>query len=120
MRAVKITSSKSRVIREIIANNVIVANGFFGRLSGLILRKKLKDRQGLLIENCRSIHTIGMRYNIDTVFLNKNNEVIAVFQNVKPFRITPFIESASKVLELKSGTIKNTSLKVGDIIYFES
>lgn len=103
---------------EVVANNVVIVNTFFKKLSGLIFRKKLKDKEGLVIEGCRSIHTLGMRYNIDVVFLDNQNRVIAIFQNMKPFRVTPFLKNASKVVELRSGTIKNTSLKVGDLVDF--
>jgi uncharacterized protein len=117
MRAVKINSSKGE---ELIASRVIKANNFFSKLFGLIIRKKLKDKEGFLIENCSSIHTFWMRYSLGVIFLNKNNLVLAIYHNIKPFRATPFIRNAYYALELRSGTIEKTSLEVGDLVQFES
>ena len=117
MRAVK--ASPGRKI-EVIAVKIIKADSFLSKLFGLIIRKKLKRREGFLIENCSSIHTFWMRYNIDIVFLDKKNRVLAIYYSVKPFRATSFIKNAFFVLELKSGTIEKTSLKPGDLISFEA
>ena len=103
----------------LISDKIKIAEGFFNRLFGLIFKKELSNSEGLLFENCNSIHTLGMKYCIDAAFLNKSNEVIAIFCSLKPFRFTPFIKDASKVLELKSGFTKSIPLKVGDKLYFE-
>lgn len=117
MKAVKGSSSRGE---ELIAVKVTKANNFFGKLFGLITRKKLKNNQGFLIENCSSIHTFWMRYSIDVIFLDKKNLVLAIYHNIKPFRATPFIRNAYYALELKSGTIEKTSLEVGDLVQFET
>jgi uncharacterized membrane protein (UPF0127 family) len=103
----------------LISDKIKIAEGFFSKLFGLIFKKVLSDSEGLLFENCNSIHTLGMKYCIDAAFLNKSNEVIAIFCSLKPFRFTSFIKDASKVLELKSGFTKSIHLKVGDKLYFE-
>ncbi len=119
MKAVKINFTDPKK-KELITAGVTEAASFFSKLSGLVTRKKLKDNQGLLIKNCNSIHTMGMRYNIDAVFLDKNNRVLMIYNNLKPFRVMPFIKNAFFVLETRAGTIKRTSLKVGDLINFEA
>jgi uncharacterized membrane protein (UPF0127 family) len=117
MKAVKVNPGGRK---EIIAAGVIKADSFLSKLFGLIIRKKLKSGEGFLIGNCSSIHTFWMRYTIDVVFLDKKNLVLATYHNVKPFRATPFIKNACSVLELKSGAVKRTSLKVGDLVNFEA
>jgi len=117
MRAVK--ANPGRKI-EVIAATIIKADNFLGKLFGLIIRKKLKGREGFLIENCSSIHTFWMRYSIDIVFLDKKNSVLAIYNNFKPFRVTPFVKDACSVLELRSGDVIKTSLKVGDSVNFET
>ncbi len=119
MKAVKINLI-DETRKELIAAEVIEANTFFNKLFGLITRRRLRDREGFLIKNCSSIHTFWMRYSIDVVFLDKNNQVLAIYYDLKPFRATPFIKNAFFVLELKSGTIEKTSLKPGDLISFEA
>jgi len=106
--------------KELIAAEVIEANTFFDKLFGLVTRRKLKDREGFLIKNCNGIHTFWMRYSLDVVFLDKKNQVLAIYQDVRPFRATPFIKNAFFVLEMKSGTIVKSSLEPGDLISFES
>jgi uncharacterized membrane protein (UPF0127 family) len=127
MRAVKINSTSPldnykarKEVKEVIATDVVEAAGFLSKLSGLIARKKLKDNEGFLIKNCSSIHTIGMRYCIDAVFLDEKNYVLKIYYNIKPFRITPFIKDAFCVLETAAGIIKKTSLKEKDLVYFEA
>ena len=100
---------------KLICGELLFADNFFSRLFGLIF-KNLKNNQGLVIENCNSIHTFWMRYKIDLIFLNKNNEIIKLYESFKQFRLTPLIKNAVKVIELPVYTIKNNSLKKGDIL----
>ncbi len=118
MRAAKV-NFKDKTRKELIAAEVTEASNFFDKLFGLVTRRKLKDNQGFLIKSCNSIHTFWMRYNIDVVFLDKKNLVLKIYHQVRPFRATPFVKNACSVLELPSGHIKKTSLKVGDFIKFE-
>ena len=60
-----------------------------------------------------------MRYCIDAIFIDINGKVIGVFNDLKPFRMTPIIKNAAYVLEMASGPAANNSLEVGDIIKFE-
>ena len=117
MRAVKV-DAEDRQKEELIAAEVITAKKFFNRLFGLTVRRKLKANEGFYIEYCSSIHTFWMRYSIDAVFLDRNNKVIAIYDSIRPFRVTKFIENAFSVLELCPGTIGRTSLSVGDLIRF--
>jgi len=117
MRAVKIDTADPKR-EELIASEVLKAKNFLNRLLGLTVRRKLKDKEGFFIEDCSSIHTFWMRYSIDAVFLDRKNQVVAIHNNIRPFRMTPFIKNAFSVLELGSGTIEKTSLSVGDLIRF--
>lgn len=96
--------------------NIEVAKSFFSKLTGLIFKKNLKIGQGFLIENCSSIHTFWLRFPIDVLFLDKNNKILHVITNLKPFRITPFIKGSVKVLEIKAGEIKRLGLKPGNFL----
>jgi len=58
-----------------------------GRMRGLLGRRSLPNGQGLLIERCGSIHTIGMRFAIDVVFLDSAWRVCRVARNVRPGRL---------------------------------
>ncbi len=119
MKAVKIDSANPKK-EELIAAEVIKADKFFSKFFGLVIRRKLRGSQGFLIGNCSGIHTFWMRYNIDAVFLDKKNKVLAIYHHIKPFRATPFIRNSFYVLELKAGTAGKTSLNTGDLIRFEA
>jgi len=60
-----------------------------------------------------------MRFALDVIFLDKNNKILALFTGLAPFRITPFIKAADKALELRKSSIKNSELKLGDLLLFE-
>ncbi|MBF0359812.1 MAG: DUF192 domain-containing protein [Oligoflexia bacterium] len=60
---------------------------------------------GLLIESCTSIHTCFMQFNIDVLFLDKNNTIIKIIKNMSPWRISWFYFRARRVLELKSEVV---------------
>jgi len=103
---------------EMIAHKVFTAESFLQRLFGLLFKNPLKDGEALLIRNCTSIHTIGMRYSIDVVFINGSGKVISAIKDILPWRFTPYIREARSVIEFRSGLLKNKMLNVGDKIIF--
>jgi uncharacterized membrane protein (UPF0127 family) len=119
MKAIKyIQGSATDNNTVVIASKVYLASGFFKRLFGLLAFKPLKESEGLLIKDCRSIHTMWMRYRIDAVFIDKKGRVIAMHEDLAPFRFSPFIRGACSVLELKAGSAGRASIRIGDIISF--
>jgi uncharacterized membrane protein (UPF0127 family) len=100
-----------------ICDELRFAAGFTDRLFGLIF-KNIKKGQGFAIKGCNSIHTFWMRYRIDVVFINKNNEIIKLFESLKQFRITPAVKDAYCVIEFPEFTIKDFFLKAGDKLKF--
>jgi len=116
MKAYKYLPGKPQ---KIISSHVFIADNFFRRFSGLLFRKPLKDNEIFVLKDCKSIHTIGMRYSLDAAFLDDNGRIIEIFEDLKPWKITPYITKADLVLEVLSGFIKKNSLAVGDRIEFE-
>lgn len=78
------------------------ANRYFTRLRGLLGRTLAEDG-GLLLSPCNSIHTIGMRYAIDAVYLDRNGVVLRVDHALPSGRIWPLQRGARRVLELPAG-----------------
>ena len=77
-----------------------VARSFRARAKGLIGRRGLPPGRGLLILRCNAIHTFFMRFAIDATFYDREDRVIKVVRNVRPWR--PFVWGgfrAVKVLE---------------------
>jgi len=102
----------------VITLKVYLASDFFKRLFGLLAFKPLEETEGLLIKDCRSIHTMWMRYSIDAVFIDKQDRVTAIYKDMVPFRFSPYIKDACSVLELKAGSVDRTSVRIGDTLRF--
>ncbi len=110
MRTVSITHENGNSISD-----VKVADTAPSRMRGLLGSKPLTIEQGLLITPCNSVHTFGMKYAIDVIFLNKKNYVIKIIKVMKPTRITGCFR-ASKVLEIAAGAADKNNIKKGDIL----
>ena len=91
-----------------------VADTFWSRDKGLIGRKHLEAGDGLLIDPCSSVHCFFMSIPIDVIYLDRENRVVGVDKNLRPWRIGGFYRGAKRVLELPSGTIDRTGTVVGD------
>jgi len=108
MSKVKIKKGKIEI-----AQRIDLADSLLKRIIGLMFSKDLGERDGLLITPCNSMHTFFMRYELDIVFLSRNNKVIKVIRNMKPWRMTWVYFKANKVLEMKGGTLSR-EIKAGD------
>jgi len=99
-----------------VATEATVADSYLRRLVGLIgkTRRWARLGGGLWIVPSRGVHTIGMLFPIDLVFLSKEKEVVHVEEHVRPFRISAVSLRAMSVLELPPHTIYRTGTKVGD------
>ncbi len=91
-----------------------VANTFFTRFKGLMGVASLQKGDGLLIIPGNSIHTHFMRFPIDVLYLDKTWRVVAIDENMKPWRIGRIHRNAHSVLELPAGMVAATDTQVGD------
>ena len=112
MKSIMLTVQASKI--EI--KNVLVADTFLTKAQGLIGKAQLSSNEGMLIKQCCSIHTFGMTYAIDVIFLNSNGQIIRVVENLKPLRFAR-CGKACMVLELRAGSINKLHTKPGDILY---
>lgn len=101
---------------NLIADNVKVAQNFFTRSFGLLLRKSISDGEGLIIKPCCSIHTFFMKFPIDVLFIERNGKIEALYQNVQPWRILPIHLNSHFVIELASGTICAKNIEKENLI----
>lgn len=104
---------------NLIAGDVQVAENYFSRNIGLLSRKSISSNEGLVIKPCFSVHTFFMKFPIDILFVNKKNEIIALYENVKPWKILPIHFSSRYVVELAVGQIAVNNICLGDIINLE-
>jgi len=100
-----------------LGTDIIIATTLRDRLRGLLGRKSLPAGQGLLLRPCNGIHTFFMRFPIDALFLDKENQVIVLYKNLQPNRLTSIYKAVHSVLELPAGTLDNKTA-IGDKIEF--
>ena len=86
---------------RILGFTVPVARTLPSRLLGLALLPRQRAGAGLLIPRCRSVHTFGMRFLIDVLFLDDGNRVIELRRAVPPCRVIR-CPGTMAVLELPS------------------
>ena len=101
---------------RVVATHVKVADGYFSRLVGLLgtSRRWSRPGRGLWIVPSHGVHTIGMLYALDLVFLNRARVVVDVEEHVRPFRISKVSFKADSVLELPVHTVFRTETRIGD------
>ena len=63
-----------------------VLTGFFERMRGLLGRDSLPEGEVYVFPRCNAVHTLGMRFAIDIVFLDAEGCVLSVRENVPPGR----------------------------------
>jgi uncharacterized protein len=95
-----------------------VARNPFTRMRGLLGRRGLAQGEGLLFQPAGSIHTFFMRFPIDAVFLDREQRVVRVVPNLRPWR-TAGVRKARAVLELAAGEAARVGMTPGSALRLE-
>jgi uncharacterized membrane protein (UPF0127 family) len=103
--------------QTMLADCLEVADHGASRRKGLLGRSGLPAGEGLWIVPCESVHTFGMKFPIDLVYVDRNKKVKKIRSGVPPWRLSACL-SANSVLELSSGTIHRTQTRPGDTLEF--
>jgi hypothetical protein len=86
-------------LRSVVGHEVRIAVGVRARLLGLVWLSREQVGPGLLIPRCSSVHTFGMRFQLDLVFLDGDDLPLARFPGVPPKRVV-WQPGAVAVLEI--------------------
>lgn len=103
----------------VVASRAILARSFSSRLFGLLLRPQLGPGEGLVIEPCSSVHTIGMRYTIDVLFVDPQGRVVGISEQLPPNRWYAGARRARQSIELPAGAIAASNTAIGDLLRIE-
>lgn len=103
----------------VLGGRVGVADTSLSRMVGLLRHSSMEAGSGLLIVPSQAVHTVGMRFPIDVVFVDKRLRVIHVQPSLVPYRLSGLHWRARCVLELPTGTIAETRTSVGDELQIE-
>ena len=116
MKTIALRTAEGRFI----AHEVRIAYSLAARLLALSRERSLPTRAGLLLSPARGVHTLGMRFAVDVVFLSRQMRVLGLAARVRPWRVLLAPRGTAHVLELAAGQIAATGLKTGMFIVVES
>ena len=116
------TLAKLRVANQtkgqVLADRADIADTSAKRRTGLLKHTGLEPGEGLWIAPCEGVHTFGMKFPIDVLFLNKKKKILKARPDMVRGRIA-FSLLAHSVLELPAGTLAQTGTVAGDQLEFE-
>ena len=97
-----------------IGSQIGLADTFLTRLCGLLGKDGLEPGAGILIRPSSGVHTIGMRFPIDVVGLDRSLRVLQVWRRMPAWRITNVNFKIHSMLELAPGQIDFCRIEPGD------
>ena len=93
---------------------VMVADTLPARLRGLLGRMRLRSDEAVWIVPSVGIHTFGLMFAIDVIYLDDQNRVIHLVENLGPLRIAGIRRQCASVLELPPRSIYGSGTRLGD------
>jgi uncharacterized protein len=102
-----------------LADRAQIADSSKTRKTGLLNHERLDAGEGLWLTPCEGVHTIGMKFPIDVLFLDKRRKVLKIRAAMPRWRMSACL-FAHSVLELPSGMAAATQTVAGDQLVFET
>ncbi|HAN10741.1 MAG TPA: DUF192 domain-containing protein [Clostridiales bacterium] len=96
----------------VISQNVKVADTFWSRFMGLMFRKSIDNEEALVIEPCNNVHMFFMKFEIDVVFVDKDDTICYIQENLRTGHISKYVSKARYVVELPRGRVKEKNIKI--------
>lgn len=116
-RATNLFLVRNATRNRVIATRVFLAGTSRDRRIGLSRHARLDSQEGLLLTPCEAIHTFGMRFSLDVLFIDPSGKVRALRQGLRPRRVAVCWRARS-TLELAAGAIRRSGTEVGDLLEF--
>lgn len=95
---------------------IIEAKSFYMKLMGIMFKRKTID-YGILFYKVKEIHTFFCFQEIDIIMLDKNFNVVQIYNNIKPNKIIKGEKNVYYTLELPSGFISSNNIHNKDILH---
>ena len=99
-----------------IASRVEIAQNPLQRMKGLLGASDFPQGEALVITQCQSIHMFFMQFPIDVIFCDRQDKVVGLCADIKPFCLSPLFFKASYAIELPQGSIAASGTQIGDQI----
>ena len=110
---------RNQTRNTVVCEEACLADSFCKRARGLMFRSRWEGLDGLLLSPCGSIHTMGMRMQIDVCFLDPELRVLRALACVGPWRLAHGGTDSQATLELPAGTLERTGTKAGDFLVMD-
>jgi uncharacterized protein len=94
--------------------SVGAADTHLARLRGLVGRFRLKSDEGIWVVPSQGVHSIGVLFSMDLIYLDADCRVVELVESFGTFRIGPIRKNCSSVLQLPTRTIYSSQTQVGD------
>jgi uncharacterized membrane protein (UPF0127 family) len=94
--------------------NISCAETPLARLKGLLGTLRLSSDEGLWVVPSRGIHTVGLLFPSDVIYMDAEYQVIHLVEHLNRFRFASIRWKSRSVLELPPHTIYASQTKVGD------
>jgi uncharacterized protein len=109
---------RNQTRKTVLGDRVGIADTSAKRRTGLLKHAGLEPGEGLWIAPCEAVHTIGMKFPIDVLFLDKKRKVLKIKNEMPRSRMAVCLRAHS-ALELPSGMAATMQTVVGDQLEFE-
>ena len=109
---------RNQTRNTVLAEAAEVADTASKRRTGLLKHQRLDPGQGMWIVPCEAVHSFGMKFPIDVIYLDRKRKVRKTRKVMVPWRISGCL-LAHSVLELPAGTIAASGTQPGDQLSFD-
>ena len=103
----------------VVASDVEVADTRRARRRGLLGRTGLAPGAALVLSPCNAVHTFGMQFAIDVVFVDRHYRVRKIVRDLPPWRMAAALW-ASMTIEMPAGVLGADLVRVNDRLSLES
>ena len=83
-----------------------------------MFQKRPENSEIMIFDNCNSMHTFNMKFNIDILFLDAENRVIKKASSVPPGRMIAPIKDATRVVEAADGLF--AKIEEDEVVSFDA
>jgi uncharacterized membrane protein (UPF0127 family) len=97
----------------VLADYAEVADTAPSRSKGLLGRDGLAHGEALWIVPCESVHTIGMKFDLDLIYLDRKYRVVKIRRGIVPWRLSACLRAHS-IIEFQAGALSDTGTVRGD------
>lgn len=103
----------------VLGENIRPAISYWQRLKGyMFFKKPPQNFDGIYFPRSNWIHNSFVRFSLDVIFIDKNNIIIKIIRNFRPWSISTIYFKAAHTIEFPTGRVPG-NISVGDSLVIE-